>query len=338
MENTFFSEVFLEFDGLTMKYGELIFQKTAALFLSLFGTFYALKLVLMLVQKSTSGKQFTVHDLVKPIIISSLVGLLLSSSHYIAEWVIYPLKNFSTGLTSITATLTSDLPADIDIPGMLNLVDAKLDAEIFTPCKDLQKSIGWKIYLNLAVFIVEILFVFVWFLFLAIIIEALFGFMVIFAISPALIVFYFFESTKSISIAGMKSLSHAIFTFFVVGMAMGFTLLAIGKLQNFAMKDAIDPDWLFSKSYYNVVVLSLISILFHLKAPKVAANLAQIDGGAGAAGVVAGIGTAAVMAGKGAVMSYAGAKYDKAMGGLKKYTDKWKEDRRNPMYDQIINR
>ncbi len=302
-------QVFTKIDEFTITYGEIIFNNVAQLFLALFGTFYALKLVLMLVQKSTSGKQFTVHDLVKPIIITSLVSLALSGSHYIAEWIVIPAKSLATGLAAMTAALTSDLPYGAGVTDMLALVDGRLNSVIFEPCKELAGHLGlWNSYKIVGIWIIQILYIFVWFLFLALMVESLFRFMTFYAISPMLVPAFFFESTKSIASSGMKSLLHAVLTMFMAGVAMGLTLTVIGEFSHLVNNPdgTIKSDWLFGESYFALILIALVSISFHLKAPKIAANLAQIDDGAGVAGVVAGLGTAGVMGAKSMAMGGAG--------------------------------
>lgn len=341
-------DVFTRVDQFVVDYGESIFTHMGQIFLVLFSTFYTVKLVMMLARKAGFGESFSIQDFVKPILIVSFVSLALTQSQFILEWVVIPAKSLATGLASLTASLTSDVSYNGGIMEMLHNVDSRLMNVVFKPTAELKKATHWfSVHETVGIWIIELLYIFVWFLFLAIIVEALFRFMTFYAISPMLVTAFFFKSTSSIATSGLRSLAHAVLSMFMAGVAMGVTLSIIGSFPYLVLDPAGNEykDWVFGPQYYSLLLIALISISFHLKAPKIAANLAQIDDGAGVAATVAGLGTAGVMAAKNMTMA-AGAKGARAAGGAgmkyggkaAKYVGGKALNKGKDLYDKVVNR
>lgn len=345
-------DVFTKVDQFVVSYGESIFTHMGQLFLVLFSTFYTVKLVMMLARKAAFGEGFSIQDFVKPILIVSFVSLALTQSSFILEWVVIPAKNLATGLASLTASLTSDVSYDGGIMEMLQKVDSRLMSVVFEPTAKLKGATTWySLHETVGIWIIELLYIFVWFLFLAIIVESLFRFMTFYAISPMLVTAFCFKGTKSIATSGLRSLLHGVLSMFMAGVAMGVTLSIIGSFPNLVTDAAGNTydDWVFGSQYYSLLLIALISISFHLKAPKIAANLAQIDDGAGVAATVAGLGTAGVMAAKNmtakAGSKAAGAAWRPTKDKLKewggrgsKYVGDKVLNKGKDLYDKVVNR
>jgi len=302
------TKIFKTLEKFLFDYGSSVFEKTAAVFLGLFLAFYTLKITWDIANKSLFKHDMKLEDLFKPIIIISFLSALLTTSYLMETWIVLPFYNLSIHLATITASLTNSLSYPASISDMLHLVDLRLNEVVFVPCDAVSKLIGWKnMYLHVGIWIIQGLYVFVWFLFLALMVEALFRFMTFFAISPLLVCSLFFPQSKQIGLAGFRSLLHGVLSFFMAGVAMGMTIAVIGVNQDlFVVNGTLSADWVFGEQYFTLILIAVVSISFHLKAPKIAANLANIDDGPGAAATVAGLGTAAVMAGKGAMMGAAG--------------------------------
>ncbi len=291
------SSVFMKLHNLLFHFGQLIFDKTSTIFLGLFMTFYGCKFAWDISYKILFKHKLEVEDIVKPLLIVSCVTVVMSTSGYIEEWVVRPFYNLAVGLTTITAALTGELTGNPTIVDMLHLVDQRLNKVVFHPLSSIE--VGWGFHLYIGIIILMALYIFVWVLFLALIVVSIFRFMTFYAISPLIIVSLFFPQTRSIAIAGFKSLLHGVLSLFMAGVAMGLTIVVIGDDTSlFFTEGNMKNDWVFSEQYFTLVMISLISISFHLKAPKIAANLANIDDGAGPEAAVAGLGTMAVMTGK----------------------------------------
>ena len=296
-------KIFETLETFLFTYGGTVFENTAGVFLGLFMAFYGIKITWNVAYKSLAHNNLTLEDVVVPLIVIPVVTIILGTSYYMETWIVYPFYKTAVYFATVTATTTSDLPYTAGIGDMLGLVDMRLNEVVFNPSNAVAKLIGWKnMYLHVGIWIIQGLYVFVWFLFLALMIEALFRFMTFFAISPLIITMMFSTHTKPIAVAGFRSLAHGILSMFMAGVAMGMTIAVIGVNQDlFVVDGKLSADWVFSESYFTLILIALVSISFHLKAPKIAANLANIDDGPGAAAAVAGLGTAAVMSGKAAM-------------------------------------
>ncbi len=291
------SSLFTKVNGLLFSFGADIFKGTSKIFLELFLIFYGCKFAWDLAYKVLFKHKLEVEDIVKPLLIVSFVTVMMSTSVYIEQWIVKPFYNLAVGLTTITATLTGDLSGNVTIMDMLHLVDQMLEKVIFKPLASI--DVGWGYHLYLGIFAMMVLYTFVWFLFVGLILEAVFRFMTFYALSPLIIVSFFFPQTRPIAMAGFKSLILGMLGMFTAGIAMGLTVAILGQETSLSMTNGeIPKDWVFGKEFFTLIMISLISISFHLKAPKIAANLANLDDGAGAAAAVAGVGTMAVMSGK----------------------------------------
>jgi len=311
------SSLFTTLNGLLFDFGSRIFDKTAIIFLEFFMIFYGCKLAWDIGYKILFKHKLEVEDIVKPIIIVSFVTVIMSSHGYVEEWIVSPFYNLAVGLTTITATLTGDLTGSPTIMDMFHLVDQKLNIVIFQPLASI--DVGWGYHLYVGIFAMMGLYVFVWFLFVGLILEAVFRFMTFYAISPLIVVSFFFPQTKPIAIAGFKSLILGMLSMLTAGMAMGLTIAILKQeLGVFVVNGQMPKDWVFGPQYFTLIMISLISISFHLKAPKIAANLANLDDGAGAAAAIAGVGTMAVMSGKAAAGRMGGMLGGKAAKGAGK--------------------
>ena len=220
------SELFEKLNALLFKFGKLIFDKTSVIFLTIFMTFYGCKFVWDISYKILFKHKLEVEDIIKPLLIVSCVTVVMSASGYVEEWLVRPFYNLAVGLTTITAALTGELIGNPTIVDMLNLVDQRLNQVVFQPLNSIE--VGMKIYLYIGIYILMGLYVFVWFLFVALILESIFRFMTFYAISPLIIVSLLFSQTRPIAMAGFRSLLHGILSMFMAGVAMGLTIVIIG--------------------------------------------------------------------------------------------------------------
>jgi hypothetical protein len=296
-------QVFTTVEQFTFKYSELIFNSISKGFLGIFSVCFALYLMIQLFQKGILKGEIPVSWLFTPAIICTMVSLALADFQFLRGWIFDPVYNMSTNLTVQAVTLGVKDYAIHNIVDMLNVIERQLDQSVFAMCRTMLAQVGLTSYIQtlFAGLIIQGVFVFVWFLFLALMIDSLFKYMAVFATSPLLVISLAFPTTKTIGITGLKILLNALLTMFFAGIAMGFTILVmkvsgLGPLDNNG--NIKTDDWAFSRSYWAFFLVGLVSVYFHLKVPKLAANFSAIDDGAGVAAAVAGLGTMAVMGAK----------------------------------------
>lgn len=303
IEPSLTGKLFKTLEDFTFHYGKTIYESTAGVFLSLFFIVYSAALLWKIAHTALFNKKVGLEDFIKPFLITSCLSVILGTSLYWESWIVRPIYDLSVYLATLTASLTTNFKASGGIVGMLHLVDLRLNEVVFSPCNKVMGTLGFtEVHLWIGLLIIEALYVFVWFLFLALMVESLFRFITFFAISPLIITALFFPQTRPISLAGFKSLTQGFLSMFMAGVAMGLTIAILADKGLLVLDKGgnTDTGWIFSESYFSLLLIALVSISFHLKAPKVAANLAGVDDGPGAAAAVAGLGTAAAMSVKGA--------------------------------------
>jgi len=316
-EHNISGQVFRTVEEFTFRYGELVFNALAHGFLGIFGVCFALYLMLQLFQQGVIKGEFPFTLMFSPAITCTMVGLALADFRFLSDWLFTPLYKMSTDLALKAVTLSNRDLHPQSIMEMLNIVEQSLDESVFKVCRVVMRDAGWfsAIHTFAANLIIQGTFTFVWFLFLALMIDSLFKYMTVFATAPLLVISLAFPATKSIGMTGLRILLNALVTMFLAGIAMGFTILVM-KLSGLSPLDQNGnitmSDWAFSRSYWAFFLVGLVSVYFHLKVPKLAANFSSIDDGAGVAGAVAGIGTMAVMGAKGGIEKFAGGAFDKA--------------------------
>jgi hypothetical protein len=155
-------------------------------------------------------------------------------------------------------------------------------------------------------------FLFVWGIFLAFVVEGIFKLLAVTAVSPLLIAAAAFRPSRGFAISGLRIVLGGALTVVFAAVAMGFTLHVmdyfIGEMpvvpgSGFKLESA---NWVGGRGYWAMIVLGFVSVLFHLKAATLAANISGASDGPGAAATVVAGGLAAVAAAKGAALWSAG--------------------------------
>ena len=295
-EQNISGQVFSTLEKLMFVYGKALFDALSQGFLTLLGVFAVIYIISKVFKSTLLEGKFSFNEIITtPLIIASVCTALLSSFAVLQNWIFKPCYDLAVNLTLQAVKATYGSSHVTSIVDMLNLIEQELDTQIFSVTKRMLADTGILFHVPgmFACLIINAPFMFVWVLFVALMVDCLFKFVSICAISPLLIITYPFKALRGISIAGLRILFNAILTMFFSGIAMGFTL-AIMRLSDLSpIKDdrIVREDWFFSKAYWALFLVGCISILFHLKAPRIAANLASIDDGAGAAAAVAGFGS-----------------------------------------------
>ncbi|MEQ8832184.1 MAG: type IV secretion system protein [Alphaproteobacteria bacterium] len=166
----------------------------------------------------------------------------------------------------------------------------------------------------LAAIILALPFIFVLLIFAAFILESAFKFLAVTALSPLWIGALFFPFSRPWTMAAIRMYFSAAFTIMFAAMAMGFTLGVIEQyrlefaciqvevgptcqlagvqskedLEASEVVTANDNLLVATKSYWIMLFVGFVSVLLHLKAPNLAANISGAnDSAAPAAAVVA---------------------------------------------------
>jgi hypothetical protein len=153
-------------------------------------------------------------------------------------------------------------------------------------------------------FVLAAPYVFVAGMFLSYLLQSAFYFVAIPAVSPLLVALMIFPATRGFAWAGLRVLFTGALTVVMASIAMGFTAYAMQVGGRALVADLAGCEQLLSFSglvtsggYWAMFLIGFLSILLHLAAPRLAANIGGAsDSAAGAAGVVAGAQFAAARA------------------------------------------
>ncbi len=155
-------------------------------------------------------------------------------------------------------------------------------------------------------------FVLVGIVFATFIIQVLFGFLAISAVSPILVLFLAAPFTRGMVGAAIKILLTQALTLVFAGVALGFTrLLMANAMTDIKLSLCATSDISFTSSYLTLAMLGVISVILHLQAPKFASNI----GGAAESAATAGMAMAGASMAGGKLMSMAGTASNPVMKG-----------------------
>lgn len=291
---------------------------TARLF-NLFINLSVMWLGLMTVLDPGEGvKRF--RGLIGKMILLLAVGFALDHVSYVWTFAIDPLRDLAAGFGGLIIEAGAQFAGGSVPPAagqsvigqLVSRADAQLSLIIATAFDFLKKlSImegGFAAYaLNAA--ILWLLFGLVLLLFAFFLVEAVFYFFAIGALSPLVLAFAPFESTQRYAKAAGSMLVLAALTIIAAALAMGFT---VGAIEHFSadFKCSIlksdeacggperkDPG----ATMLTMISVGFISLLLHIKSKTIAANLSGANDSAGPAAIVAGLakaaGAATLMAG-----------------------------------------
>ena len=291
-------EIYQKLDSLAGTYSRQTFDVVAASTIKFYGVVVTLWLLWQLGVNWLYKGDIDKVEAAKTFVCFLVVGLFLKSSGYYWEYVYDPI--YSTTIKLAQAVISASLgQAHGDrIESMLQIVETEL-GRIF----DLQKMISadasfYQVPTMIGGMVLVLPFVFIWGLFLAYTVDAIFSFLVISALAPLYILCAAFPSFRGFSISALRVVLQGCLTLVFASVAMGFT---IAVLKHFMATVPINASgategaasWVFSKEYWNLFLIGFISILFHLKASSIAGVISGAGGGPGTAGAVVG---AAMMA------------------------------------------
>ena len=291
-------EMFTSFHDFGMQYGTDIFNALLGPSIVLFNACVGLWFAWNLVFKVLIQGEFEVASFIKFLCLFVFVGSVLNGSSFFWEYIQGPFLGLSSSIAQKIITLGKSSLKDPSFEGVIKTVDDALNNSVFQAWHFLMDDgfFSWKGKIGGLILIAPYLFVMC--LFLAFMLEFVFSVLVVTAIMPLLMVCLCFEVTRGISTSAGRIALNGALTLIFACIAMGFTIAVFhkfGPLIPVNPEGATDSvsDFVFSKKYWAVVFLGLVSIFFHLKASTYASALSGSIGGPGPAAAV----TAAGMAG-----------------------------------------
>lgn len=247
----------------------------------------------------------------------SAISIALMNVDLYWQWIYQPAYDVMNGVAVTLIAKNSTGVAVNSISGMLGIVEHAV-FQIFQVTEAIMGDAGINsLWLLPAGVLLAVPYIFVWGIFMAFCLEGIFKLLAITAVSPVLIAAAGFSATRGFAISGLRVVLGGVLTVCFAAVAMGFTVsvmnhyLAQMPLAANGYTGDI-KEWVFGTNYWRMFALGFISVLFHLKAATLAANISGASDGPGAAAAVVGGGMMAVGAVKAAAMKAGRAGADRA--------------------------
>ena len=288
-------EIIRTLERMMESFGHQIFKALSMGCLSLFMAAFGCWFVWQLIWKGAIKGEFHLSDFIKPFLISTTVTLLLSANTFF-EWLYLPINET---VAKLVETMISVVGIGYSGPkatlfGVLKIQYGTLN-QVFESMSVMMQDTGIVPGFNtLASMIMRIPFLFLYIIMLCYCLDYMFKLMAVTALSPLLIIFAGFSSTRSISTSGLKMVLHGIFTLLCSVIAMGLSIYVLKESLNLIPLDgngvlkANAGSFAFSDAYWTCFIIACLSIYLQLKVPTIA-NIAGVSDGPGAAGFVAGV-------------------------------------------------
>lgn len=300
--------IFEKFDALAQAYGRQAFDLLAPSTHLAFNAFVGVWIAWVLAVDGALMGRLSFSKLFPSIAIFTFCGVLLAGVDLYWEWFYQPVYHAMNDIavTLISPDSTGDAHAT-DLSGMLGVVETQV-MRAFSVATAVMKDGGiTNLYVLVAGVVLAVPYVFVWGIFLAFVIEGVFKLLAVTAVAPLLIGAAAFRPSRGFAIAGFRIVLGGVLTVIFAAVAMGFTLSVMRFfLDQVPMADdgftSGISKWVMSPGYWGMFLLGFVSVLFHLKAATLAANISGASDGPGAAAAVVGAGMTAVAALKGATV------------------------------------
>lgn len=283
--------IYHNLDQLSKSYGREVFDAIAPQCSKVFTAFLALWLIWQLINwlyRADINKEETF----KTFLVFLLVGLFLKGSGYYWDYFYEPAYEVISKLTQAVIKVSGHASGGT-IKSMLEVVENEL-SRIFDLQKMISADASWyQVPTMMGGLVICLPYVFIWGIFLAYTLEGIFKLLAVTALAPIFIVCAAFPSTRSFTYTAGRIVLNGGLTVVFAGVAMGFTLSVLKHyLTTVPMSETgMGPGaaaWVFSTNYWHLFLIGFISVLFHLKASTIAANISGSSDGPGAAAVVVG--------------------------------------------------
>ncbi|AIL13626.1 hypothetical protein IM40_11225 (plasmid) [Candidatus Paracaedimonas acanthamoebae] len=304
-------------------YGVKIFNALSVGCLSLFMAAFGCWFVWQLIWKGAIKGEFHFSDFLKPFLISISISILLTASTF-SNWFYLPINETVAKLveTMISVIKVNYSGSKATLFSVLKFQYGTLN-QVFESMSLMMQDTGIIPGFNtLASIIMRIPFLFLYIIMLCYCLDYMFKLMAVTALSPLLIIFAGFSSTRSISTSGLKMVLHGVFTILISVIAMGLSLYVLKESLHLIPLDGngiLREDagsFAFSDAYWTCFIIACLSIYLQLKVPTIA-NIAGASDGPGAAGFVAGVSSATMGMIGGGAKHYGQKGAQKAWGAVK---------------------
>lgn len=238
----------------------------------------------------------------------SLVAILICNAlvfetGLFAEWVYMPLRNASLGLTSLVLAPTGSG----GIKDIFSAIDGSFGKIFALADKYADAGSGWNLIRSMWIFTMTLaltlLFSVLYAVFVGLLLIGMFSFHVMMLAAGPAILLAGFPFTRHVFWAWLRaSFNYALIPVFTA-IVMAITLYALDAAAK--NLETLDPNGpIFNRDIATVLLIGLISIWFHLKAPEFAATLTGgTSAGGGFFGTLASLATGGAAVARGAIIA-----------------------------------
>lgn len=303
--------LFTALDDLSMRYGREVFEALAPATREAFASFIGLWFAYQLLYKGLFRGELSFQELLPKLALFALLHAALMTSQWYWDFVYLPIKETTSAVSQVVVLPAGADVADKSFAGLLKVVETQVRRVLDLAIALLKDAGVLSFHLGIAGLLLALPYLFVWCVFLAFMLEGMFKLLAITVLAPLAIICAGFAPTRGFAISAVRVVLGGALTVVFAAVAMGFT---VAVLRFYTGPDVvpIGPDgkiavraaaFVFSPQYLAIFVLGFISILFHLKAATLAANISGASDGPGAAATVVGAGMATIAAAKGLAMA-----------------------------------
>jgi len=265
------------------QYAVRLFNVLAPSSLLIFQSFVGCWFVWKIIMHGILKPGITLEEFLKPLLIFSVITLALQGHGLFWEYLYRPIHDSTMLLLTTIIRASNQVAIGTDLNSMLQAVEECI-MKIIQFCERVYSNAGWNIVPVIVGIILLIPFVFLWAIFMIYTVEYIFALLVVSALSPLLIVLVAFPNLRHHAGSALKVVLQEVLTVCISVIAMSLTLSAIDtatlSLQLTAGTSSTANEFsVFSGKFCSLFTLSLVAILFQLKAPGIAANIVGSQAG-----------------------------------------------------------
>jgi hypothetical protein len=296
--------MFSQFDQLAQSYGRDAFEVIAPAAKLAFNAYVGVWVAWVFIFQGIIRAELSVSTLVPRLLTITLCSIALTGVDLYWDWIYQPVYDTMNQLATALVVKGSTGVDVRDLAGMLGSVEQRIMVVLGIVGLLWNDGGITNIGMIFAAVILSLPYLFVWGIFMAFVLEGVFKLLAITAVAPLLIVAAAFPPTRGFATSGVRIVLGGVLTVIFAAVAMGFTLSVLDTFINtlpmtggsFTGNTA---KWVQSPEYWAAIILGFVSVLFHLKAATLAANISGASDGPGAAAAVVAGGMSAFAAVKG---------------------------------------
>lgn len=277
------------------------FHKIVLSFKGIFNALVVLYIIFMGFALLTNRLVEHLRSMAMSLVAILVCNALVFETNLFAEWVYMPLRDSSLGLTSLVLSPTGDG----GIRGIFAAIDASFTKIFVLADKYADAGSGWNFIRTAWIFTMTLaltaLFSILYAVFVGLLLIGMFSFHVMMLAAGPAILLAGFPFTRHVFWAWLRAcFNYALIPVFTA-VVMAITLYALDAAAK--NLETLDPNGpIFNRDIATVLLIGLISIWFHLKAPEFAATLTGgTSAGGGFFGTLAGIATGGAALARGAI-------------------------------------